>query len=617
MNNLKQIRKNYLGSFHKRDLYVSVIILIGTWFLLGSSYCQECKAKAEGKPTIAEVLVKVANNGNLEKLQLMVEKHNVDINQQLENQETVLTLASYHGYPDMVKYLLSKEAKIDTRNKWNNTALSNASMKGHTNIVAMLLKGGADINEKCNDGKTPLHYAIQNDHAETVGLLLDAGADVNILNKYNQSPVLTASWHGNPEIIYNLIKHGADINFKTNQNNSVLHNLAGGGYTKSVKIALENGANANQLDNNGRLPLHNAVINRHSDVVNLLIPKTTDINQKETTLGNTPLHIAAINGDNESSKVLFEAKANPKIKNNKGKTPLDYAVKYGYINLVTYYAENNLATKSDIVLTKDARKAANSELVDGQAKVIYTGHSGWIVQTDNNVLIFDYWSRNSNPESCLANGSFCGKEMKDKNVYVFVSHEHSDHFDTTIYAWADQIKNITYIFGFKPEESWIYKDKAYNGPAYQYIADNKVAEVKNLSVTTIKSNDSGQGFLVESDGITIYHPGDHALFTAEDRPVFEKEVDFIAEISKNIDIAFLPVTGCPSRWKKEFIVEGFFYTIDKLNPKKVYPMHAFQREYTLKEFAELAEERKSTAEIICAENRGDNFLYTNNLTAKK
>ena len=232
-------------------------------------------------------------------------------------------------------------------------------------------------------------------------------------------------------------------------------------------------------------------------------------------------------------------------------------------------------------------------------------------------MVFDYWDVGTNKDKCLANGSFCGKEMKDKNVYVFVSHDHMDHFDTTIYSWADQVSNITYIYGFKPEESWLYKDKSYMGPAYQYIDNNQTRTVNNVSITTHKSNDTGQGFLVEVDGITVYHPGDHALFTAEDEDVFKKEVDFIAGKTDHVDVAFLPVTGCPVRWKKEFIVEGFFYTIDKLMPQQVFPMHAYQREYSLKEFSELAEERKSQTDIVCTENKGDNFVYAKEFTASK
>ena len=254
---------------------------------------------------------------------------------------------------------------------------------------------------------------------------------------------------------------------------------------------------------------------------------------------------------------------------------------------------------------------------NGEAKVIYTGHSGWAVQTEKHVLIFDYWNQNKPGQPGLANGSVCPQEIKDKDVIVFVSHDHSDHYDTCIYEWANVVKKITYVYGFKPEEAWVNQEKGYHGPKYVYINDNQAMQVDNTTVATIKSNDSGQGFLVTADGVTIYHPGDHAWFSAEDEAAFKKEVDFIASQAKSVDIAFLPVTGCPSRWKKEFIVNGFFYSIDKLNPVEVFPMHALQREYTLKEFAELAGERMIKNQIVCVGNSGDHFLYPKTMVASK
>ena len=559
----------------------------------------------------------MAWEGDLEGLKSLISKDKTIIDMNLENKETILTLAAYQGHTELVKYLISEGADINKRNKWENNAFLNAAQNGNAEIGHMLLDNGSNVNDKGSEGNSPLHFAAMNESPEFVELLLNNGADVNRMNNYGQPPVLYASWNGNDRILAGLLNKGADVNFKTTDENSVLHNLARVGNIKSIVIAVEKGAGVNVTDKDGKLPLHYAAINGHSEVVGFLASKTDDINTKEETLGNTALHISAINGDIKSTKLLLKAGADPTILNSGDKKPLDYAVKYGYVDLVSYYIEMNLAQNLHVDLAQQSREEANKKLVDGQARIVYAGHSGWIVQTENNVLVFDYWVKSLNPDKCLANGSFCEKEMKNKNVYVFVSHDHTDHFDKAIYNWADKVKNITYIYGFKPEESWVYQNTAYDGPDYQYINNNETKKINDIVVTTIKSNDTGQGFLVELDGLSIFHPGDHAMFTAEDGDVFRKEVDFIAEKCSQVDVAFLPVTGCPSRWKKEYIIEGFFYNIDKLNPQQVFPMHAFQREYLLKEFSELAEERNNKANIVCTENRGDNFMYIKSFTASK
>jgi L-ascorbate metabolism protein UlaG (beta-lactamase superfamily) len=171
------------------------------------------------------------------------------------------------------------------------------------------------------------------------------------------------------------------------------------------------------------------------------------------------------------------------------------------------------------------------------------------------------------------------------------------------------------VYGFRPEESWVHQEKGYHGPDYIYIEDHKKKEINGLKITTLKSTDTGQGFLVEVDGLTIYHPGDHAWFAAEDELPFKKEVDFIAENASSVDIAFLPVTGCPSRWKKEFVLAGFEYNLEKLHPVHVYPMHTFNREYTMKEFAEHAEKFQSKSRVLCSENPGDSFSYNRAVVA--
>ena len=59
------------------------------------------------------------------------------------------------------------------------------------------------------------------------------------------------------------------------------------------------------------------------------------------------------------------------------------------------------------------------------------------------------------------------------------------------------------------------------------------------------------------------------------------------------------------------------YSLEKLNPDQVYPMHALHREYTLKEFAELAEEKQNTSQIVCTENIGDAFIFNKSMVAAK
>jgi ankyrin repeat protein/L-ascorbate metabolism protein UlaG (beta-lactamase superfamily) len=581
-----------------------------------SQTCDKAVNK-EGEKPLTEKLADCVWNGELNKIKAFVEENNDMVNTRLKNEETMLTLAAWKGDYNMAEYLISKKANVNCRNDWQNTPLHNAAQKGFNDIIVLLLDNGANLNAKGTNGNDALCFASENELPETVQLLLKRGANVGAVNDYNQTALMMASWSGNAKIIGMLVESGANVNALGSDGNTILDNLAYSGNTEAFQLVLNAGADVNIVDVDGKTALHYAAIYKKPELVKLLLGKMVPINLQENRLGNTALHIASINGDLKSTDLLIKSGAKADIKNLAQKTALDYAIQYGYSDIVASYVSNALATKADFQAARSNQSKGLTAVNNEEAKVIYCGHSGWAVQTKNYLLIFDYLKQNAPDQTGLASGSINPQEIKDKNVIVFVSHDHSDHYDTAIYGWKDQIKNITYVYGFKAEEAWVNHEKGYHGPQYVYINDDQTKHLGNAMITTLKSTDSGQGFLVTADGITIYHPGDHAWFSQEDEVPFKKEVDFIASKGQQVDIAFLPVTGCPSRWKKEFIVEGFFYSIDKLNPAQVFPMHALQREYTMKEFAELAEKRMVENRIVLSENSGDSFHYTKTMVASK
>lgn len=69
-------------------------------------------------------------------------------------------------------------------------------------------------------------------------------------------------------------------------------------------------------------------------------------------------------------------------------------------------------------------------------------------------------------------------DLKNENVYVFVSHEHEDHYDKIIYSWGEQVKNIKYILGWDNLES----------RKYTYVGANKVYNIDDIELTNHRSN---------------------------------------------------------------------------------------------------------------------------------
>lgn len=230
--------------------------------------------------------------------------------------------------------------------------------------------------------------------------------------------------------------------------------------------------------------------------------------------------------------------------------------------------------------------------------VWYLGHSSYAVETKEALLIFDYVETNLNLIGLKDSAVLNLLDYEDKKIYVFITHEHEDHFDKTVFKWGNSINNIVFILGWEGAKS----ERCIN------LSENKSMEINGLCINTIKSTDEGVGFLVKIDGKTILHLGDHANWHEELTRSYQEQINEIAKVSTSIDIVFTPIAkGSGSRPK--CIMDGVIYMIERLDPSVVFPMHANSREYLYKEFFnEIALERNSFASRIkYAENIGQKW----------
>lgn len=75
--------------------------------------------------------------------------------------------------------------------------------------------------------------------------------------------------------------------------------------------------------------------------------------------------------------------------------------------------------------------------------VTYIKHSGFLVETKESYLLFDYW------EGKLPELQY------DKELYVFSSHAHHDHYTKDIFKLENKCKKcLCFIFGIKRASSF-------------------------------------------------------------------------------------------------------------------------------------------------------------------
>ena len=140
----------------------------------------------------------------------------------------------------------------------------------------------------------------------------------------------------------------------------------------------------------------------------------------------------------------------------------------------------------------------------------YIFHSGFLLETERCILVFDYWM---DPTDVMREYLHTSKK-----VYVFASHFHEDHFAKEIFSWKESIQDITYILS----KDILKRRRAQKDDADVWMAKGSVWEDENVKVTATGSNDSGVSWVVETDGKTIFHAGDlcnwYARFLADGAP---------------------------------------------------------------------------------------------------
>ena len=210
-------------------------------------------------------------------------------------------------------------------------------------------------------------------------------------------------------------------------------------------------------------------------------------------------------------------------------------------------------------------------------KITYINHSCFLVELENCLLLFDYYS-----EGLSGDGPVPGiDKLPDKELYVFVSHKHPDHFDKKVFE-LENFHNVScYLISkdAKMNQNYIRK-KGIPESAWEkmrFVGKNEQIEMDSgITVTTLASTDRGVAFLVKAEGYTIYHAGDLNWWSWEgETEECERDMErrFKQEIGKlagmNVDVAFLPLDP---RQKDRFYW-GFDYFMKHVEVKTAYPMH--------------------------------------------
>lgn len=572
----------------------AIVFLLSVWFGLFMVF-----------PSFAADIHDAALNGDLVKVKALLKSDPKLLEASGNHGKKPLHYAAQGGHMEMVAFLLEQGAAVDIKNEVNETPLQYAAAFGKKEVVEFLLSKGAELNAKTQFGNSAAYAAMRGNY-DILEYLINKGADIMVKDEDGTTLLHFCAIKGSKELISFLIKKGIPVDGKTIQNRTPLHFAVMGGNLDGVNVLIQEGADVNFFGpdegNDYWHPLTAAARDGNIEILQALIKAGAAVNFKQKKTQLTPLHVAALKGYGKVVALLLDAGAEPNPLDSFQKTPLYYACKYSHKT-----AAKALLNKGGNGVDMEKIKAnfSYSPLLEkkfdaGEAVVWYLGHSGWAIKTSNHLLVFDYWKRNSMADTpMLANGSILPDEIKNLNVTVFVSHAHGDHYMESIFEWKKVNPNVTYVMGFKPE----------NKPAdlYNFMSPRETKKINGLEITTIESNDSGVGFFVTADNVNIFHSGDHANRQKDFSGPFTKEIDFLAEKGLKPDIFFAPVSGC-GFGDLEAVRKGVYYTVKKLSPKTIFPMHGGESGERYLEFREIAIKEGVTTPIYAPMFPGDWFF---------
>lgn len=203
-------------------------------------------------------------------------------------------------------------------NSHKKAMLLNALEKQDVERACTLIDSGTDVDTYNHRGDTALILATKQRNQHLVEKLLDAGATVSIKNREGKTALDIASNMDDVFAIEELLElrsryEGVLIAYATYSD-------------YDVSPALLANCSPNARDDEGQTALHRALLNA-PDRVQMLLALHPDPNIQDDQ-GVTPLMLAAKQGLPQSAIALREAGADPSLRDNEGRSALDYLQKY-------------------------------------------------------------------------------------------------------------------------------------------------------------------------------------------------------------------------------------------------------------------------------------------------
>lgn len=275
---------------------------------------------------------------NIKLIQMLISEYNANTEICDCNGETPLHKAVRMNNPIIVDYLVENGANMKhVSEKFGQAPLQIACGCEGMSLAAKVLisKLGKDINEQFNEGLNALHMSALTNLSDVATYLLDEqNINPNLCSR-NGFRALDLSLISNSKDTAKVLlkSRSIDVNAEDSCGETSIYKAIFYDQFEIIPLLLQKGSLLNHHSkNNGNTPLHFAVLHAKEKAIEIVLTLEKEVCLWETTnsMGLTPLHLAAIQGNINVVQMLWHHHLNIEIKDpNSGYTPLHFAVANG------------------------------------------------------------------------------------------------------------------------------------------------------------------------------------------------------------------------------------------------------------------------------------------------
>lgn len=224
-------------------------------------------------------------------------------------------------------------------------------------------------------------------------------------------------------------------------------------------------------------------------------------------------------------------------------------------------------------------------------EITYIHHSGYLLESPHALFLFDFVDGTLPP---LA---------PEKELFVFVSHRHADHFSPKIFDLPASHAKTHFILSSDIRQNKVPESVknlvSFMKPhqVLEFPQNNSAEQTFSIRITTFKSTDEGVAFILEvwdpllldksTGGIAqtpptvIYHAGDLNDWRWNGEPPawnnnmsanYKRELEKIRDAGFHPDIAMLPLDGR----QEDLFYLGIDEFMQIVGADRIFPMHFWE-----------------------------------------